>query len=95
MQKRPVSRQDAIFLLLSLAVALLPEQTAAQGLSVKTGSPVPIAVMFAGAVVLGIVMVYAILRTRHRSRSEKQVTEQGTKEVYRDEERARVRRGLD
>jgi uncharacterized integral membrane protein len=61
----------------------------AQGLPVKTGSPVPIAVMFLGAVLLGCVMAYGIVHTRKRSQADKMRTEQATRELYKDEERRR------
>ena len=55
------------------AVALSPQEVAAQG--------------FIGACVLGLVLAYGIMHNRKRTRAEKQLTEQATKENYRREAR--------
>jgi hypothetical protein len=49
--------------------------------------------MFAGAVVLGLVLTYGITRNRSRTRTEKQITEQATKDLYVREERDRANSG--
>ena len=74
-------------------LALWPDDLAAQGPPVDTGSHIPVALWFVGAGVLGIVMVYGILRNRKRTRAEVQRTEQATRDLYKDEERDRVRSG--
>lgn len=53
---------------------------------VSQSSQIPVAIWFVGAAVLGLVMTYGILRTRNRTRAEKQITEQATKQVYAEEE---------
>jgi hypothetical protein len=54
---------------------------------------VPVALLFAGAIVLGLVIAYGITRNRSRTRSEKQITEQATKDLYVREERHRANSG--
>jgi uncharacterized integral membrane protein len=76
-----------------LVLSFLPKNLAAQGLPVETGSHVPVALLFAGAVVLGLVIAYGITRNRSRTRSEKQITEQATKDLYVREERERANSG--
>jgi uncharacterized integral membrane protein len=76
-----------------LVLSFLPKNLAAQGLPVETGSHVPVALLFAGAVVLGVVIAYGITRNRSRTRSEKQITEQATKDLYVREERDRANSG--
>jgi hypothetical protein len=76
----------AVFVLVSSAQSLL-----AQGLPVDTGSHVPVAIWFVGAGVLGLVMVYGILRTRNRTRAEKQATERATRQLYAEEDRKEAR----
>jgi hypothetical protein len=41
-----------------------------------------------GIVVLLGVLAYAVYKTSHRSAAEKRLTDEGTKKVYREEERA-------
>lgn len=55
----------------------------AQGQPVETGSHWPIGLVFAGVVVLGVVLAYGIMRNRTRTRAEKQLTEDITAERYR------------
>jgi hypothetical protein len=76
-----------------LALPFFPENLAAQGLPIETGSHVPVALLFAGAIVLGLVIAYGITRNRSRTRSEKQITEQATKDLYAREERHRANSG--
>ena len=76
----------ALFVLLSSG-----QDVFAQGLPVNTGSHIPVAIWFVGAGVLGLVMAYGILRTRNRTRAEKQVTEQATRQLYANEGREEAR----
>ena len=80
----------AVILALS-AIIFLPGNLAAQGLPVETGSPIPIAIWAIGTVILGLALVYGIMRNRSRTRAEKQITDQATKDVYAEEERDRLR----
>jgi hypothetical protein len=73
--------------------ALWPNDAAAQGLPVDTGSHVPVALWFIGAAVLGIVLAYGIIHNRKRTRAEVQRTEQATRDLYKDEGRDRARSG--
>jgi cytochrome c-type biogenesis protein CcmH/NrfF len=49
---------------------------------------VPLWIWVAGVVVLGIVLAYGSLRTRARTRQERAISEEGTKENYKQEERS-------
>ena len=71
----------------------LPDNLAAQGQPVETASHLPVALWFIGAGVLGLVMAYGIMRNRTRTRAEKQVTEQATKNPYAKENRDRAASG--
>jgi hypothetical protein len=55
----------------------------------------PLALWFAGAGILGLVIAYGVMRTRNRTSAGKQLTEQTTKDLYRREERDRVRTGAE
>jgi hypothetical protein len=80
--------------LLTLAIlAWYPDDLAAQGQPVQNGPMFPLALWWGGACVLGLVMAYAILRNRSRSRTERHVTEQATKNRYAEEERERAKSG--
>jgi hypothetical protein len=75
-----------------LAVALMlltsfPGKLAAQGQPVETASHMPVALWFIGAAVLGVVLAYGIMRNRRRTRAEKQMTEQATRDLYGRENR--------
>ncbi|QHO74768.1 hypothetical protein ACH79_21160 [Bradyrhizobium sp. CCBAU 051011] len=72
-----------------LVLPSFPETLAAQGLPVETGSHMSVALLFAGAIVLGLAIAYGITRNRSRTRSEKHNTEQATKDLYVREERDR------
>jgi hypothetical protein len=74
-----------------VGLALYPVDLAAQGQPVQNGPMLPLALWVAGACVLGLVIAYGILRNRTRTRAEKQVTEQATKDLYAREERDRKR----
>jgi hypothetical protein len=58
-------------LLLVLSLASSPQHLHAQGLPVDTGSHIPVALWFAGAGLLGLVLVYGIWRNRGRTRAQK------------------------
>ncbi len=70
-----------------LGPAIFPHNLAAQGLPVETATPVPLALWVVGTVLLGLALGYGIIRSKARTRSEKQITEQGTKKLYAEEER--------
>ena len=48
----------------------------------------PLWTWFLGAVLLGIILVYAIMRNRRRSLDERILTNEATKELYRQENRS-------
>ena len=75
----------ALFLLVLSSANL-----AAQGLPVETGSHVPVALWFVGAVVLAVAIIYGIMRNKRRTLAERQTTEQATRARYAAEERDRV-----
>jgi hypothetical protein len=72
-----------------LAVILLPHTVLAQGLPVREASHMPLVLWVIGTAVLGLALAYGIIHTRNRSSREKQITEQGTKDLYAQEERDR------
>ena len=72
-----------------LIAPFLPTSVAAQGLPVETGSHVPVALWFVGAIVLGCAIVYGIMRNKKRSSAEKQLTDRATNENYGREARDR------
>jgi hypothetical protein len=96
---RFLSRKTAsgIFLpavmLTAIGTVSFPGDLAAQGQPVANGPMLPLALWWGGACILGLVIVYAILRNRSRTRAEKQLTEQATKNLYAEEERNRGRSG--
>ncbi|NOJ46031.1 cytochrome c-type biogenesis protein CcmH [Bradyrhizobium sp. WSM 1744] len=47
----------------------------------------PVALWFIGAAVLGLALAYGIMRNRRRTRAEKQITEEATKDLYAREKR--------
>ena len=69
---------------------LFPGNVAAQGLPVDTGSRLPVWLWVVGTAVLGLVLAYGIMRNRGRSRAERRVTEDATKNLYAEEEGDRV-----
>jgi hypothetical protein len=73
-----------------LSLLLFPDHLVAQGLPVETGSHLPIWLWFIGAAVLGLALAYGIMRNRSRSRTQKQVSEEATKNLYAKEDRDRV-----
>ena len=64
-----------------------PAPLAAQGLPVQNGPAFPVALMWIGALVLGLILIYGIMRNRRRTQAEKQLTEQATKNLYAEEAR--------
>ena len=76
-----------------VALFFFPDSLAAQGQPVETGSHLPVALWFIGAAVLGLVLVYGIMRNRTRTRAEKQITEQATRDQYATENRDRKASG--
>jgi hypothetical protein len=75
---------------MALALTVLfPQTVFAQGLPVREASQVPLVLWVIGTAVLGLVLAYGIIHTRNRSWREKQITEQGTKDLYAQEERDR------
>jgi len=82
--------QPAIMLAL-FTLLFFPNNLAAQGQLVETGSHLPVALWFIGAGVLGLVMAYGIMRNRTRTRAEKEITEQATKDLYAKEGKDRLR----
>ena len=83
------------FALFVLFILTVPTTSLAQGLPVKTGPQAPVWVWFAGVVLLGLVMAYAIMRNRKRSRGEKNLTDAATKANYANEDRAAKSSGID
>jgi hypothetical protein len=83
----------AFELAIGLALVLFPTDLAAQGQPVQNGPMLPLALWWGGACVLGLVMGYAILRNRSRTRADKQKTDQATKDLYAEVERDRKRSG--
>jgi hypothetical protein len=77
----------AKFAAVLMVVILSPGELAAQGQPVKTASHLPVALWFISAGVLGLVLAYGIMRNRQRTRAEKQITEQATKDLYDRESR--------
>jgi H+/gluconate symporter-like permease len=73
------------FAAIVLLISAIPRPSAAQGLPVDTGSYVPVGLWLAGVVMLRLVMAYAIMRNRNRSRGEKQLTEEATRANYANE----------
>jgi hypothetical protein len=77
--------------LATFALPMVPDTLAAQGLPVETGSHLPVALWFIGAVILGLALAYGIKRNRRRNIAEKRVTDQATKGLYAEEERDRAK----
>jgi hypothetical protein len=77
-------RRAALSIIISTTVT---SPLAAQGLPVETASHFPVALWFVGAVILGLAMAYGVMRTRGRTRAEKEVTETATRKNYAEEDR--------
>lgn len=67
----------------ALSVLAVANNAAAQGLPVDTGTHWPIGLLFFGALILGGVLAYGIMRNRSRTRTEKRLTEEVTADRYR------------
>lgn len=76
-----------VLVLASIALVLSPVDLAAQGQPVQNGPMIPVALWWIGAFVLGLAMVYGIMRNRRRTRSDKELTERSTKQLYAEESR--------
>jgi hypothetical protein len=88
-------RRPAIALA-TFALPMVPDNLAAQGLPVETGSHLPVALWFIGAVILGLALAYGIMRNRRRTITDKRVTDRATRSLYAEDERDRTksRRGF-
>ena len=75
-------RATSIFAVVLMLLTFFPGELAAQGQPVETASHVPVALWFIGAGVLALVLAYGIMRNRRRTRAEKAITEQATKDLY-------------
>ena len=75
-------RATSIVAIVLVLLTLFPRDLAAQGQPVETASHMPVALWFIGAAVLGLVLAYGIMRNRRRTRAEKQMTEQATRDQY-------------
>jgi hypothetical protein len=81
------ARATSVFAVVLMLLTFLPGELAAQGQPVETASHMPVALWFIGAGVLGLVLAYGIMRNRRRTRAEKQISEQATKDLYARENR--------
>ena len=54
---------------------------------VDFGTALYFAAIVAGTLVLGVTIAYAIIRFRSRTRGEQRLRDEGTRRVYREEER--------
>lgn len=81
------ARATSVFAVVLMLLTFLPDELAAQGQPVETASHMPVALWFIGAGVLGLVLAYGIMRNRRRTRAEKQISEQATKDLYARENR--------
>lgn len=86
MLRNSFGNQAAAKLMAVLALlTILPAELAAQGPQgqpVENASHLPVWLWFVGAGLLGLALAYGIMRNRQRTRAEKQVTEQATKDAY-------------
>lgn len=86
---RPIGAMRATIVLTLFALAFSSSDLAAQGQPVDAGSRLAVALWFIGAGVLGLVLAYGIIRTRGRTRAQKQATDEATKALYAREDRDR------
>ena len=77
--------------IVALAISF-PAEVFAQGLPVRNGPMLPVAIIWAGSGLLGLVLIYGLVRNRTRSRAEKQVTERATKSLYAEADRDEKKR---
>jgi hypothetical protein len=82
------SSLPAIFVAVAFLGTLVSVTADAQGLPVDTGSHFPVALWAIGAAVLGLVLVYGIAKNRRRTKSDAQLTERATKNLYAKEDQA-------
>lgn len=73
----------AFLIMVGTSVLSAASDAVAQGLPVDTGLHWPIGILFIGAVFLGCVLAYGIMRNRTRTRTEKRLTEEVTADRYR------------
>ena len=85
-RKGPAGYTRAV-IALSAPFLFISGRLEAQGLPVQNASPIPIAIWFVGAFVLGGFIAYGIFRNRSRTRAEKELTEQATRQNYAEEDR--------
>jgi hypothetical protein len=72
------------------SAALSSNPAFGQGQPVDTGSHLPVALWFVGAWLLGLAIMYGMMRNRKRSQRERERTDQATKELYRAEDTKRT-----
>ena len=84
---RKAGRALKAAIVLVLAAVMSPDDLAAQGLPVQNGPMVPVALWWIGAFLLGLALIYGIMRNRSRSRAEKELTERATKDLQAQEAR--------
>lgn len=82
------SSLSAILVTAALLGTLVSVTADAQGLPVETGSHFPVALWAIGAAVLGLVLVYGIAKNRRRTKSDAQLTDRATKNLYAKEDQA-------
>jgi hypothetical protein len=82
------SSLSAILVAVALLGTLVSVTADAQGLPVNTGSHFPVALWAVGAAVLGLALVYGITKNRRRTKSDAQLTERATKNLYAKEDQA-------
>lgn len=90
--KKSHRRNSCIFtsrkaIALSLPLVFTTDRLVAQGLPVENASPIPVALLFVGAFVLGGFLVYGILRNRTRTPMEKELSDRATRQNYAAEDR--------
>lgn len=76
-------RTAAISTAVLIPLTLLPGELAAQGPQgqpVENASHLPVWLWFVGAGLLGLALAYGIMRNRQRTRTDKVITEQATKD---------------
>jgi len=72
---------------LGVSLAMLTDAAMAQGQPVHNATPLQAWVLFIGTGMLGLAIMYGILKTRSRTVGEKRLRDEATKDVYRAEER--------